>query len=68
MYKRDKLLREEAQKRLAAIREFTDLGSGFRIAMRDLEIREPVPSWGRRSTATWPRSDMIFTARCWIQR
>ena len=39
MYKRDKLLREEAQKRLAAIREFTDLGSGFRIAMRDLEIR-----------------------------
>ncbi len=39
MYKRDKLLREEAQKRLSAIREFTDLGSGFRIAMKDLEIR-----------------------------
>ncbi len=39
MYKRDKLLRETAEKRLAAIREFTDLGSGFKIAMKDLEIR-----------------------------
>ena len=39
MYKRDKLLREVAEKRLAAIREFTELGSGIRIAMRDLEIR-----------------------------
>lgn len=39
MYKRDKMLKEDAEKRLAAIREFTDLGSGFKIAMRDLEIR-----------------------------
>ena len=39
MYKRDKVLREIAEKRLAAIREFTDLGSGFKIAMKDLEIR-----------------------------
>lgn len=39
MYRRDKILKEEAQKRLAAIREFTDFGSGFRIAMKDLEIR-----------------------------
>ena len=39
MYKRDKLLKEVAEKRLAAIKEFTDLGSGFRISMRDLEIR-----------------------------
>ena len=39
MYKRDKMLKEIAEKRLAAIREFTDLGSGFKIAMRDLEIR-----------------------------
>ncbi len=36
---RDKLLKEIAEKRLAAIREFTDLGSGIKIAMRDLEIR-----------------------------
>lgn len=39
MYKRDKMLKEVAEKRLNAIREFTDLGSGYRIAMRDLEIR-----------------------------
>jgi transcription-repair coupling factor (superfamily II helicase) len=39
MYQRDKLLKEVAEKRLAAIKEFTDLGSGFKIAMRDLEIR-----------------------------
>ncbi len=39
MYKRDKMLREIAEKRLSAIREFTELGSGYRIAMRDLEIR-----------------------------
>ncbi len=35
----DKMLSETAQKRLSAIREFTEFGSGFRIAMRDLEIR-----------------------------
>ncbi len=39
MYRRDKLLKEVAEKRLAAIKEFTELGSGFKIAMRDLEIR-----------------------------
>ena len=39
MYKRDKMLREVAEKRLAAIKEYTELGSGFKIAMRDLEIR-----------------------------
>ncbi|MEY8325564.1 transcription-repair coupling factor [Lachnospiraceae bacterium 54-11] len=39
MYKRDKMLKEIAEKRLSAIKEFTELGSGFKIAMRDLEIR-----------------------------
>lgn len=39
MYRRNKLLKEIAEKRLAAIKEFTELGSGFKIAMRDLEIR-----------------------------
>ena len=39
MYPRGRMLREEAEKRLAAIREFTELGSGIRIAMRDLELR-----------------------------
>ena len=38
-YKRDKLISEVADKRLKAIREFTEFGSGFKIAMRDLEIR-----------------------------
>jgi transcription-repair coupling factor (superfamily II helicase) len=39
MYQRDKVLSEVSQKRLKAIREFTEFGSGFRVAMRDLEIR-----------------------------
>lgn len=39
MYRRDKVLKEVAEKRLQAIKEFTDLGSGIRIAMKDLEIR-----------------------------
>ena len=39
MYKRDKMLSEVADKRLKAIKEFTEFGSGFKIAMRDLEIR-----------------------------
>lgn len=38
-YEKDKMLSEIADKRLKAIREFTDFGSGFKIAMRDLEIR-----------------------------
>jgi transcription-repair coupling factor (superfamily II helicase) len=39
MYRRNKMLKEVAEKRLAAIREYSELGSGFKIAMRDLEIR-----------------------------
>lgn len=39
LYRRNKLLKEVAEKRLSAIREFTDLGSGIKIAMKDLEIR-----------------------------
>ena len=39
MYRRNKMLREVAEKRLSAIREFSELGSGFKIAMKDLEIR-----------------------------
>ena len=39
MYKKDRILSEEAEKRLKTIREFTELGSGIKIAMRDLEIR-----------------------------
>jgi transcription-repair coupling factor (superfamily II helicase) len=38
-YRADKQLQDDARKRLSAIRDFTQLGSGFKIAMRDLEIR-----------------------------
>ena len=39
MYKKDKVLQEVSEKRLQTIKEFTEFGSGFKIAMRDLEIR-----------------------------
>jgi len=39
MYRRNKMLKEVAEKRLAAMKEYSELGSGFKIAMRDLEIR-----------------------------
>ncbi len=39
MYQKNKIVSEIAQKRLEAIREYTDLGSGFKVSMRDLEIR-----------------------------
>jgi len=39
MYRRDKVLKEDAEKRLQTIKEFTEFGAGFKIAMRDLEIR-----------------------------
>lgn len=49
MYKRDKMLKEVAEKRLAAIKEYTELGSGFKIAMRDL--RSVAQKSARRRTA-----------------
>ncbi|MBQ1406900.1 MAG: transcription-repair coupling factor, partial [Eubacterium sp.] len=39
MYNKDKVLTEDAEKRLRAIREFTEFGAGFKVAMRDLQIR-----------------------------
>jgi len=39
LYRRDKALSENAEKRLSALREFSDLGSGYKVALRDLEIR-----------------------------
>ena len=39
MYTKNKMLQETAEKRLSAMREYSDLGSGFKIAMRDLELR-----------------------------
>ena len=55
-YKRDKLLSEVADKRLKAIKEFTEFGSGFKIAMRDLEIRGAGSLLRRNSTWTYGAS------------
>ena len=56
MYKRDKLLTEVAEKRLKAIKEFTEFGSGFKIAMRDLEIRGAGGMLRRNSTWSYGTS------------
>jgi len=50
MYRRNKMLKETAEKRLTAIRDFTELGSGFKIAMRDLEIRGAGNLLGKRQS------------------
>ena len=55
-YKRDKLLTEVADKRLKAMKEFTEFGSGFKIAMRDLEIRGAGSLLRRNSTWTYGTS------------
>ena len=64
LYKRDKLLREVAEKRLSAIREFTDLGSGFKIAMRDLEIRGAGNLLGAEQHGHMELSGMTCIVRC----
>ena len=55
-YKKDKLLSEVADKRLKAIKEFTEFGSGFKIAMRDLEIRGAGSMLRRNSTWSYGTS------------
>lgn len=50
MYEQDKILTETAQKRLEAIKEFTSLGSGYKIAMRDLSIRGAGDILGREQS------------------
>lgn len=57
-YKKDKLLTEVADKRLKAIKEFTEFGSGFKIAMRDLEIRG-AGSLLRRNSIRTPRTSGV---------
>ena len=56
------MLKEIAEKRLAAIKEYTELGSGFKIAMRDLEIRGAGNLLGAEQHGHMERSDTIFTA------
>lgn len=64
MYRRNKMLKEVAEKRLSAIREFTDLGSGFKVSMKGLETGGPGICWVSSSMVIWKPSDMICTARC----
>lgn len=56
MYKRDKIVSEVADKRLRAMKEFTEFGSGFKIAMRDLEIRGAGSLLRRNATWTYGAS------------
>ena len=56
MYKRDKIVSEIADKRLKAMKEFTEFGSGFKIAMRDLEIRGAGSLLRRNATWTYVTS------------
>ena len=53
-----------ARRRLAAIREFSDLGAGFRIAALDLELRGAGSLLGGQQSGHWTRSGSIFTPRC----
>ena len=58
LYTKDKILTEVAEKRLKALKDFTELGSGFKIAMRDLEIR------GAGNMVTWQLLVMICIVEC----
>ncbi len=61
----NKVLTETAEDRLQAIKEFTELGSGFRIAMRDLNIRGAGNLLGKNnSTALLIQLDLICTVKC----
>ena len=59
-YKRDKFLSEIADKRLKAMKEFTEFGSGFKIAMRDLEIRGAGSLLRRNSTWSYGTSRIRY--------
>ena len=61
----DKPVTPNAVKRLKAIEEFTSLGAGFKIALRDLEIRAQATSWGPSNRATSKASATSSIARCW---
>ena len=68
MHQRDKVLTDVAEKRLQAIKEFTELGSGFKIAMRDFSIRGAGNLLGPSSMALLIRSALTFIRKCWKKR
>ena len=63
----DRVLSEQAYERLRTIGDHTELGSGFKIALRDLQIRGPATCSGGTSPATSPRSATTCTCR-WCPR
>lgn len=64
MYQPNKVLTEVAEKRLEAIKDFTELGSGFKIAMRDLSIRGAGNLLGKQQHGFIDSVDMICIHRC----
>lgn len=68
MYQPDKVLTEDGEKRLEAIKDFTELGSGFKIAMRDLSIRGAATCSENSSTASSNPSGMTFIRKCSTKR
>lgn len=67
-YQRDKVLTEVAEKRLQSIKEFTELGSGFKIAMRDLSIRGAGNLLERSSMVSSLPSGLTCIPRCLRRR
>ena len=63
-YKRNKLLSEVADKRLKAIKEFTEFGSGFKIAMRDLELLVHLKDV---NIGLWGITDHLLKNVLWVQ-
>ena len=64
MYQRDKVLTDVAEQRLQAIKEFTELGSGFKIAMRDLSIRGAGNLLERGDMALLIQLALIYIHKC----
>ena len=64
LFRRDRVLTPTAERRLRAILSAAELGAGFRLAMKDLEIRGRGISWARSKVGTWRRSDSIFIRGC----
>ena len=67
-FRRNKQLTEESEKRLLAMKEFTEFGSGFKIAMRDLEIRGTGNLIGAQQHGHMDSVDMRCTAVCLKKR
>jgi len=67
-YRPHRALNETAQKRLNAIREFTELGSGMKIALRDLEIRGAGNILGAKQHGHIAAVGSTSTAACWKRR